>query len=359
MSTDISVYNYDNGIRLVCEPMDDVASAAIVFAIPCGVSRDPQLKNGLSGVLSELIFRGAGPYDNQALNDQFDMLGIHRNSSANTMFLNISGSMVSDKLPQAIELFSQVIQNPLLPDDQVEFCKSLSIQSIDSIDDDPRQKISILARSQFLNYPYNQSHYGQKADIASLSHQEIYNHYKRFFAPSETIIAVAGNIDPDQVYNLINQFFGNWSAQLLPELSAPQAFSRVYHEENDGNQVHIAVLYPSIHTSHPDFYKALLSVSVLSGGMGSRLFTEVREKRGLCYAVGANHMVIDKLGAVFCYAGSSPANAQQALDVIMHELSMLAQGVTEEELQRARIGLRASLVMQGESNVFPGFGMCR
>jgi predicted Zn-dependent peptidase len=108
-------------------------------------------------------------------------------------------------------------------------------------------------------------------------------------------------------------------------------------------------MYPSVNVVHKDYYKALAAVGVLSGGMGSRLFAEVREKRGLCYAVGANHRVTGKFGAVQCYVGSSPDKAQEAMDVMIAELVKLADGITQDELDRAKVGLRASLIMQGES----------
>jgi predicted Zn-dependent peptidase len=109
-------------------------------------------------------------------------------------------------------------------------------------------------------------------------------------------------------------------------------------------------MYPSVHLGHPDFYAAMAGVSVLSGGMGSRLFTEVREKRGLCYAVGASYQSAGRMGAVRCYLGASPEQAQEALDVMVHELVHLRDGVTREELDRAKVGLRSGLIMAGEAS---------
>ena len=114
--------------------------------------------------------------------------------------------------------------------------------------------------------------------------------------------------------------------------------------------MHVGLMYPSVAQEDRGYYAALTAAGILSGGMGSRLFTEVREKRGLCYAVGASHRVVGGYGLVQCYLGSSPEKAQEALDVMVGELVKLAEGVSSEELERAKTGLRASLIMMGESS---------
>ena len=348
-SQQIEIHKFSHGITLVAEPMAEVSSAAFVFLVPAGVARDPQGRTGTASVLTELIFRGAGQMDNRRLNEQLDSLGLHRSAGAGSMHSSFSGALVGDNLLRAIELHAEVLQRPHLAEPQFEFCRELALQSLASLDDDPRQKIGLLVKEQFLSYPYGRPAPGKQEDLEQLSWAEVKEHWQGKYTPRGAILAVAGKIDFEELTEAVENYFGAWQGDDPAELPAIKSQSQIYHQANKGAQVHIGLMYPSVHSSSEDFYRALAAVSVLSGGMGSRLFTEVREKRGLCYAVGANHQIISKQGAVQCYVGSSPEKAQEALEVMIGELVKLSDGVTAEELARAKVGLRSSLIMQGES----------
>ena len=347
---EVKTHKYSNGLTLVTETMPDVSSAAFGILVPAGAAYDPEGRNGTASVLSELLFRGAKNLDNRELNQQLDNLGLHRQGGAGGLHCNFSGALVNDNLLNALELHSFALREPHLDDQQFELCKQLAIQSLDSLDDDPRQKISLLVKEQFLSWPHGRPPVGKRDEIVQLSCIETKKHWASHFTPHNTIIAVAGKVDFDQLKDAIAEYFGAWQGNPPEKLPELQLQGKVYHLPNEGAQVHIALMYPSAHYRDQDYYKALLAVNVLSGGMGSRLFTEVREKRGLCYAVGAGHRVIGSRGAVLCYVGSSPDKAQEALDVMTAELQKLADGVTVDELERAKVGLRASLIMQGESS---------
>jgi predicted Zn-dependent peptidase len=106
----------------------------------------------------------------------------------------------------------------------------------------------------------------------------------------------------------------------------------------------------TVRPADEDYYDARVAVSVLSGGMSARLFTEVREKRGLCYAIGAQYHGLKEAAGVMCYAGTTPDKAQETLDVVMAEFNRLSQGISEEEIERAKVGLKSVLILQSESS---------
>ena len=120
--------------------------------------------------------------------------------------------------------------------------------------------------------------------------------------------------------------------------------------EQDSQQTHIAMAYPAAAETDEDYYRARLAVETLSGGMSGRLFTEIREKKGLCYSVTAGYTSAPSLASIFCYAGTSNDRAQATLDGLLHELRRMEQGITASELDRAKIGLKAATVMSGESS---------
>lgn len=348
---DIAIKKLANGMTVIAEPMADVASAGMVFLAPVGAANDPAGRCGTAGVLSDLVFRGAGSRNNRELNDALDNLGLHRNAQVSTLHMRLEAAMVAGQLPAALELFTDVLRRPLLAEDQFELCRMLALQGLESLEDDPRQKISLLVRERFLPDPLGRPAVGKADELKALDAGEARAHWQRCLSPDGTILAVAGKVDFEALCRMADEHFGDWQAEPAPAKTWDDACNEgTYHQGNDGAQVHIAVMIPAVHVSHPDYYKAMAAVTALSGGMGSRLFTEVREKRGLCYAVGASHEVIGPFGAIRAYVGSSPQQAQEALDVTLAEIMRLGEGISKDELDRAKVGLRAGLIMQGESS---------
>jgi len=345
----VDIHKLSNGMTLVCEPMGDVSSSAFVFQVPAGVARDQEKLTGTATVLTELLFRGAGEMDNRRLNEQLDGLGLQRHEAVASLHCSFAGALVGEQLLSALELYAEVLRRPMLAGDQFELCRKLALQGLDSLEDDPRQRISLLAQEQFLPDPFGRPAPGKREELRELTCDEVKSQWARCFSPAGTILAIAGKFDFERVKEKVEQLFGEWAGQAPGEPGRGQCRSGFYHRHHEGAQVHISVMYPSVACGDEDYYEALAAVAVLSGGMGSRLFTEVREKRGLCYAVGASHQVIGGYGLVRCYVGSSPDRAQEALDVTLGELGKLAEGIRQEELDRAKVGLRASLVMEGES----------
>ncbi|MBN2375237.1 MAG: insulinase family protein [Sedimentisphaerales bacterium] len=345
----IDIHKLSNGLTLITEQLPEVSSAAFVFLLPCGVAYDPHERTGCANVLLELVFRGAGSYDSRALNLKMDNLGLHRNSGVSSVHCSFSGALLSDNLLEALKLHAEVFCRPRLDNDQFEYSRELALQTLDSLEDDPRQKIGLLAQEHFLPWPYNRPSPGVKDQLQRLTLNEVKDFWSHHYSPRNAIFAAAGKVDHQRLVTALEENFGYWQGQQITEPPRGKCKISKFHQPNEGAQVHIGVMYPSVNSEDKGYYAALAAVAVLSGGMGSRLFTEVREKRGLCYAIGAAHRVTGRMGAVHCYLGSTPERAQEALDVSLQEFTKLPDGITQAELDRAKVGLRASLIMQGES----------
>lgn len=353
---DVTIHKLSNHMTLVSEAMAEVSSSAFVFLLPTGAARDPQGLNGTATILAEEVFRGAGDMDNRRLNERLDAMGLHRQGGAGRLHFSLGGALLGDNLVEALETYADIILRPQLLDEMFIPCRELALQGLDSLDDDPRSKISLLCQESFLPNPYGRWPCGKRDELREITAKAARDHWLESLSPQETILAVAGKFNLPELIKKVELLFGNWQGSTLPALPKAECKGQLVHEHNDGAQVHCMIMYPSAHYTDPDYYSALAAVSVLSGGMGSRLFTEVREKRGLCYAVHASPSVVGPYGAVQCYFGSSPENAQEALDVTLGELRRLADGITEDELDRAKVGLRASLIMQGESTTARAMG---
>jgi predicted Zn-dependent peptidase len=172
---------------------------------------------------------------------------------------------------------------------------------------------------------------------------------ENFYLP-RTIFAVAGKYDFDAVCRQLEELFNVAQPEVHKEITLGERGPKFTHQPHDGAQVHIGLMTPTATIVSADYYNAVAAVTVLSGGMSGRLFTEVREKRGLCYAVGARYHTLKQFAGISCYAGTTPDKAQETLDVITAEFGRLCDGISEDEMQRAKVGLKSSLIMQRESS---------
>jgi len=344
-------YILKNGMVVLGEPMEAVESVAFDFMLPAGAARLPDGCCGAGSVIADWIFKGAGDKDSRGLGDALDGLGLHRVSSVGSSHIIIGAVLEAGNLAEAIELYADIILRASLKEDQFELARQLTIDGVCALDDDPRHKVMLKLREQFYPSPLGRSPLGEITELKTLTAQISKQIIKNNFNLSQTIFAVAGKYDFDAIVAQMEKLFSNTKdgAQQRVVLGEKKA-GKYTHLHNDGAQVHIGLMTETVKPTDEDYYNARVAVSVLSGGMSARLFTEVREKRGLCYAVGASYHGLKDAAGIACYAGTTPDKAQETLDVIMDQFNRLGDGISEEEIKRAKVGLKSSLVLQSESS---------
>jgi len=343
-------HKLSNGMVLLGEPMDAVESVAFSFMVPAGAVTLPEGCSGASAVISDWIFRGAGAHDSRALSESLDGLGLHRMGGQGHAFLTLGGALEAGHLSEALPLYAEIILKSRLEDEQFEHARQLAVDEVLGLADDPRQKLMISLREQFFPSPWGASTLGNKKDLDSLTPSRARDLVAQRFDPCRSVFSVAGKYDFQAVCAQVEALFG--AATVIPtsDFTLGDRGETYAHMPNDGAQVHIGLMTHAVTCAHEDYYAARLAVSVLSGGMSSRLFTEVREKRGLCYAIGARYYGLKDYAGILCYAGTTPGKAQETVDVIINEFNTLQKDLSTEELDRAKVGLKSSLIMQSESS---------
>ena len=329
--------------------MAGVRSAAMTLMIPAGAYNDPADRVGSANLLAEWALRGAGDRDSRQLSDHLDTLGLQRSSSASVLYTRFGAAALAARVVDGLPAYADIVRRPMLPEGDFEPSQNLALQSLSGLDDDPRHKLLIALRETFWPEPFGRNPMGRKADVSALTASDLRYDYSRRYSPEGTIFAIAGDIDLEQIVDTMTQLFGDWKAVPLSAVVDKPTGKTVYFEEQQSEQTHIGLAYESVDELHPDYYPARLAVEILSGGMSGRLFTEIREKRALVYSVSANYSSLPGRGAVMGYAGTSNERAQQTLDQFIIELQRLSDGVTADELNRAKTGLKASTIMSGES----------
>jgi len=241
------------------------------------------------------------------------------------------------------------LRKPHLPADELEAVVSLAEQDLQSLEDEPRQKVMVELRRRHWPMPLGRDRRGTLESLGRIKAAGLKKHFQKRFSPSGTILSVAGNIDWAALKDKVARHYGDWQGAAPPAFGMEPAIGGVGHLEKETTQTQIALAYPSVPFGHPDYYAAQGAVQVLSGGMAARLFTEVREKRGLCYSVYASYQTFKDRACILGYAGTTNERAQETLDVTLGEFRRLGDGVASDEVQRVQAGLKSSVIMAEES----------
>ncbi len=365
-----------NGMVLLGEPMETVGSVAFGFMLPAGAAMLPDGCCGAANVVADWVFRGAGDKNSRQLSDALDGLGLHRAGSISSSHITIGATLEADNLAEALDLYADIIRQPSLDKDQFELARQLAVDGVLALDDDPRTKVMLKLREQFYPSPLGRSTAGDIDQLKALTSDKTRQIIKDKFNLSQTVFAVAGKYDFDSICRQMEALFVTNIEHRASNIDHPQAAleaatrrgmrdpaslklrrasegrtgSKYMHLHNEGAQVHIALCTETVKPADENYYDARVAVSVLSGGMSARLFTEVREKRGLCYNIGARYHGLKEAAGIACYAGTTPDKAQETLDVIIDQFNRLAEGISEEEISRAKVGLKSSLILQSESS---------
>lgn len=350
MQEQIFHHKYGNGLTLVAQPMPWLESAAFSIAVPAGCRFDPDEKLGLANFVCEMVQRGAGPYNSREFIEVLESFGVDYTSSASLYNTNFGGAMQAAQLHDAIAVYADVLRRPKLPADQLEDGRLVCFQEIAALSDDLAQRALQQLRIKYYGATDGRNCEGTMETVGSITLEDIVQFYESNYRPNDLIIACAGKLDWESLKSHVGALFDDWAPKTPSTITPALAEHGVHHIAHESEQTHIAVAFPGVAYAHPDYYLNRGAIGVLSGGMSSRLFTEVREKRGLCYTVFASCHSLKDQGSVLSYAGTTNDRAQETLDVMVAELKKLAEGIQADELRRLKVQIRSGMVMQQESS---------
>lgn len=342
-------HKFENGFSLVAQPMPWLASAAFAFALPAGCRYDHANHVGTASFTSEMVQRGCGSLDSRQFIEQLQLLGVDYNSSVSNFHTWFGGAMKATELHDTLSIYRDVVRTPHIPESQFEDGRMVCLQEIMAMEDDLSRKALREVRMRHYGDPDGRSPDGTVESISSIDVNQIRSFVEKHYQPDGSILAVAGKIDFDALKDHVAELFADWKKGDPPQAQASTPQRGVHHIPFDSEQTHIALACPGVAYTHEDFYTHRAAIGVLSDGLSSRLFHEVREKRGLCYSVFATCHSVGKRGAVIAYSGTSAGRAQETLDVLVSELHRMKQGIDQEELDRLKVQFRSSMIMQQES----------
>ncbi|MBV9231256.1 MAG: insulinase family protein, partial [Chloroflexi bacterium] len=342
-----------NGIEMVGQYMPSLSSISFGFQLDAAVIHEPEEKLGLAHLFEYMLFQGTKHKDARTLNEAFESLGARKGASTGLETAMVWSQIVNTRFDATLDLFHELLLTPTFPRDELEQMRSIALQEIRRRDDEPMSRIFELVRAQFYQgTALGRLMLGTDESVRSLQRQDLQEFWKARYQPNNVLFAIAGKFDWNHVVEKIQGLFGDWEgkAEASPVQNANPATS-VSVEHQEGKQEHLGMMFPFPNYTDPDYYAAMVIGEVLGGNMASRLFVEVREKRGLVYGVSAGLAGNKHIGAMRIYAGTTPEQGRECLQVIVNELRKLEQGgITADELERAKVQLKSENVMRGEGS---------
>ncbi len=343
------IINMPNGITLVTQAMQHTESVSISVHVATGSRHETLENNGISHFLEHMAFKGTTRRTAKQIAEEFDDIGGHFNAHTGRETTVYYAKTLKDDASVAVDILSDIIQHSIFDEEELERERGVILQELAMTIDTPDDIIfDYFQETAFPSQPFGRTILGTETFIKNVQKSDFQNYIKNQYIGENVIIAVAGNIEGSDIENLIQKQFSVIKSGAKVGFEKAVYAGGEFREKRDLEQVHLVLGFEGISYKSDDIYKAQLLSIVLGGGMSSRLFQEVREKRGLAYTISSFNSCYSDSGMFNIYAGCSPEHGNELLKVVKDELHKVCKSVEQKELDRARAGVRSSLLMAKE-----------
>ena len=345
-------YTLQNGLRIVVEPIPTARSVSFGIWVRTG-SRDetPEI-SGISHLIEHMLFKGTAKRSAKDIADLFDGIGGNVNAFTSKEYTCYYAKVLDQHLPIAVEALADMFFESQFDAGELAKEKNVILEEIAMYEDTPDDKVHDEAsRAAFGDHPLAWSILGLEDRLRAMQPDDLRGYMSRQYRTDNTVIAIAGHVDERKLPELLERHFGRFDRSGDGTASVPPVFRSdyIYHRKQT-EQHHLCLSFPGCPIGDPKLYAMVLLNNALGGGMSSRLFQEIREKRGLAYSVYSYHTSYADSGIFTIYAGTAPKQTKEVLDVTLELLGDLAdRGLTEAELRRGKEQLKGSLILSLES----------
>lgn len=306
---------------------------------------------GASHFLEHLLFKGSEKISAREVSETFDAIGAESNAFTSKETTCFWARLLDQDLGTGFDVLSEIIQRPAFRENEIDAERQVVIEEINMYEDDPNDvAYENFSRSVFASHPLEDPVLGTRESIRGMSRDEIHDYWDRRYGTRSMVIAAAGSVDHAQVVEMVSQRFGDWTGEAVDhEYLDASLTPGVLVKNRDTEQAHIVLGGKGLDRKDERRWAFELLSHVMGSGMSSRLFREVREERGLAYAVYTFRLAYADLGAWGVYVGTTPSQTETALNVIRDELAKVVEdGITGAELERAKGSMRGGLALSLE-----------
>lgn len=339
-------------MRVISEKISHVRSVAIGFWVRVGSRDEAEVDNGMSHFIEHLLFKGTEKRSAREISEVFDSLGGELNAFTAKEFTCYFTRLLDEHVPVGIEILADMIQNPRFDEADINSERKVILEEINLHEDSPDERIhDIFATALFEGHPLGKTILGHEATVGAFSSADVKRFFAEHYRPENIAVVAAGNIDHQDLVDLVNKFYGKEETG-KPErkefVPVVEKKLEVYTKQTE--QAHIVYGSEAYSTSDERRFGLNVLDTILGGGMSSRLFQEIREKRGLAYSVYSYHSAYAETGSFAVYAGTAPDNAEEVIELIQKEVSsVLKDGLTDAEFERSKEHIKGQLVLGVES----------
>ena len=340
-----------NGIRIVTERIPSLRSVAMGILVGAGSGNETEKESGISHLIEHLAFKGTTKRSAYEIAHALDAVGGKINAYTTKEYTVFYAVVLDRHIDIAIDVLCDMLRNSLFDPKAVELEKGVILEEIKMYEDTPDELIHDFFAEKILHgHPIGKPTIGLEETVRSFRCKDIKNYLEKWYSPPNIIVALAGNI-PRKIEERLTPFLDTWKGKEVVSLQPiPRIEGSISLKKKGTEQVHLCLGVKGVSQIDEQRYPYAVLDNILGGSMSSRLFQEVREKRGLAYSIFSTSSPFRNFGISYVYAGTSRENLKQVIELILEEYrSIKKRGISREELERARECLKGTLVLGLES----------
>ena len=340
-----------NGVRLITEQMDHVRSVSVGVWLTRGSRHEPREHGGIAHFVEHMLFKGTATRSAEDIAQQVDSLGGHLDAFTSKEYAGYYIKVLDEHLPVALDVLSDLVLNPAFAPDDIEREKKVILEEIKMVEDTPDDLVhELFTQSFWPDHPLGQPILGTVDSVQSLTADTLRGYFAGTYTARHLVIAAVGNVSHERMRDLILPTFGRLVSAGEPvDERPPDVIPHAMVRAKELEQSHVLLGTSCYPQDHDDRHAAYVLNTMLGGSMSSRLFQNVREKRGLAYAVFSNLIAYRDAGQLTIYAGCANDAVRELVKVVVDELRGMKQAPADAELRRAKDHLKGSLMLSLES----------
>lgn len=352
----------DNGLLVATERTPMLRTAGLAVWVRVGSADEEAREAGIAHFLEHMLFKGSRGRSALSLAQQMDELGSTTNAMTGKEFTTFYAHVLGEHVEKALRLLLQIIAEPTFPQDELEREKKVILEEIRSHEDSPDSLVhDLFLEKVWEGHPLGRHILGTASSVKNFSRGKLLRFYRRHYRPDRMMITAAGDVDHDRVVALAARALGGGMSKGNGRQAAAARFHRGLHVvEKKTEQVHLCLGVPTFHSTHPQRYAVAVLDTLVGGGMSSRLFQTVREKRGLAYSVYSYTQQYSRAGTFAVYCGTGKTTFRKTVGCVLRELRRVRErGAGKQEIRRAKSLLKSGLMLGLESAMNRAFKIGR
>jgi predicted Zn-dependent peptidase len=348
--TSVTVTTLGNGLRVATDAMDHVETVSLGLWVGAGTRDEMAEVNGVAHLLEHMAFKGTESRSARDIAEEIEAVGGHLNAYTSRESTAYYAKVLAEHAPLAVDILADILQHSTFDEEELARERDVVLQEIGQAYDTPDDLVfDQFQETAFPDQPMGRPVLGTVEIVESMPRQALVDHMSRTYGGERMVLCAAGKITHDELVELGGRLLAD-----LPQASATDAGASHYaggdfRDDRKLEQAHLVFGLPGYANAEPDYFAINLFSTMLGGGMSSRLFQEVREKRGLVYSIYSFHSPYRDGGLFGVYAGTGPERLDELVAVIGDEVSDLGANASDEEIERAKTQMKASLLMSRES----------